>query len=351
MAMTTPAGDGLYMPGEWQPHGRCWMAWPCRAELWGERIEAARRAYAQVAKAIAAFEPVTLVARPEHVTDASLLCAGGVEVMPLEIDDSWMRDTGPTFVVDGAGGVAGIHWRFNAWGGLYEDYDADARLGAAVLDRLGMRRYQAPMVLEGGSIQVDGEGTLLATEQCLMNPNRNPDLDRRHIEERLEHFLGVRRIIWLGEGLEDDETGGHVDNIACFARPGVVLALVTDEREDGNHRALADNLARLERARDASGRRLEIIEVPQPQRREARGMRAPLSYINFYIADGGVIVPGFEDANDAKALRIISKAFPERRAVQIPASDIAYGGGGIHCLTRQQPEGRALEPARSGASP
>ena len=349
MVMTTPAGDGLYMPAEWQPHQRCWMAWPCRLELWGERIHAARGAYAEVAKAVAAFEPITLVARPEHVADASLLCGRGVEVMPLEIDDSWIRDNGPTFVVDGTDGVAGVHWRFNAWGNIYKGYDNDAAVGGAVLGHLGMRCYEAPIVLEGGSIHVDGEGTLITTEQCLLNPNRNPNLDRQQIEERLALYLGVRKIIWLGEGLDDDETGGHVDNIACFARPGVCFALTTDDPEDGNYRALQDNLARLKAAKDAAGQALEIIEVPQPSRREAKGTRMTLSYINFYIANGGVVAPSFDDANDGRAFDIISKAFSDRRTVQVAAIDIAYGGGGIHCLTQHQPEGRALEPARARA--
>ena len=343
MVMTTPAGDGLYMPAEWQPHRRCWMAWPCRLEVWGDRIDAARRAYAEVAKAVATFEPVTLVARPQHVADASLLC-GGVEVMPLEIDDSWLRDNGPTFVVDGAGGVAGVHWRFNAWGNIYDDYANDAAVGAVVLERLGMRCYEAPIVLEGGSIHVDGEGTLITTEQCLLDPSRNPELDRKEIEARLAHYLGVRKVIWLGQGLEDDETRGHVDNVACFARPGVVLALATDDPGDENHRALGDNLARLRAARDAEGRSLEIIEVPKPRRRRAKGAAMALSYVNCYVANGGVVAPSFDDANDGKAARIIAKAFPDRRTVQVPALDIAYGGGGIHCLTQQQPEGRALGP-------
>lgn len=344
--MTTPVEDGLIMPAEWRPHARCWMAWPCHVPTWGAGLEAARRAYAECARTIAAFEPLTMVARPEHVAEAALGCGPGTEVMAAEIDDSWLRDNGPTFVVDGEGGVAGVDWRFNAWGNLYKDHQRDAALAEGLLERLGMRRYEAPLVLEGGSIHVDGEGTLLTTEQCLLNPNRNPGLDRRQIEERLAHHLGVRKIVWLGDGLEDDETDGHVDNLACFASPGVVLALSCDDRGDGNHTALADNLARLRAARDAHGRELQVIEVPQPRRRENKsGQRLALSYINFYIANGGIIVPTFDDPADARALEVIAQAFPGRRAVQVAATDIARGGGGIHCITQQQPAGTPLPAA------
>ncbi len=343
--MRTPVDDGLFMPAEWQPHERCWMAWPCHVPTWGDRLAAARHAYAEVAKAIARFEPVTMVAPPEFVADASVQCGGGIDIMPAETDDSWLRDNGPSFVVDSRGGVAGVHWRFNAWGNNYKRYDRDAALGATILERLKMRRYDGPMILEGGSINVDGEGTLLTTEQCLLNPNRNPSLDRQQIEQRLAQYLGVRRVIWLKQGLEDDETDGHVDNLACFVRPGVVLALASDDRDDGNYAVLQDNLATLRAATDAAGRALEVIEVPQPKRREAKGVRMGLSYVNLYIADGGVVMPAFEDAGDDKAHDIVAKVFPERRVVQVPALDIVFGGGGIHCITQQQPAGKPLPPA------
>jgi agmatine deiminase len=348
MAMTTPTGDGLYMPAEWQPHARCWMAWPCRAETWGERIDAARQAHAGVAKIIAEFEPVTLVARPEHVADASLICGGGVEVMPLEIDDSWIRDCAPSFLVDGSGRVAGVHWRVTARGRPSAPHEHDAALGAALLEHLGMRRYETPMVLEGGAVHVDGEGTLLATEQCLLDSGRNPNLDRQQIEERLAHFLGVRKIIWLGAGLEGDPCGGHVDNVACFTAPGRVLALASDDPGDADYRSLQDNLERLEAARDAAGRALEVIPVPKPRRRADDGAPLALSYLNFYLANGAVVIPGFEEPGDDRALAIISKAYPERRAIPAPALDIAPGGG-LHCITRQQPEGAPLEPPAAGA--
>jgi agmatine deiminase len=336
--MKTPAADGFFMPAEWAPHKRCWMEWPCRTELWGEGLDDARAAYTEVAKAIAEFEPVTMIAIGAELAEVSLRCGPGVACLPLAHDDSWMRDNGPTFLVDGQGGLAGVDWRFNAWGEKYQNYENDATVAGAVLKHLDVLAYAAPMVLEGGSIHVDGEGTLLTSEQCLLNANRNPDLSRPQIEKLLRDYTGVRQVIWLGQGLVDDETDGHVDNLACFVRPGVVLALSTEDPEDANYAALQDNLSRLRAARDAAGRTLEVIEIPQPARRmEAEGRRLALSYINFYIANGGIVMPYFEDAKDEAAFAIVSQCFPGREVRQIPLLDIVCGGGGIHCITQQQP--------------
>lgn len=327
------------MPAEWAPHSRCWMAWPCREALWDDGLEAARDAYAEVAKAIAEFEPVTMIANPEHLAEASLRFASGVSCLPMALDDSWMRDIGPSFLTDGKGGLAGVDWRFNAWGEKYEVYDQDAAVAANVLEHLKVEGFAAPIVLEGGAIHVDGEGTLLATEQCLLNPNRNPNLWREETERILGQHLGVKTVIWLGEGLVDDETDGHVDNLACFVRPGVVLALSTSDTEDANHKALADNIERLRAATDAKGRKLEVIEVEQPRARTDRGgRRLALSYINFYIANGGILMPSFEDTADQKAYETLVRCFPDREVVQLPALDIVAGGGGMHCITQQQPE-------------
>ncbi len=341
--MATPADEGFIMPAEWDPHDRCWMAWPCREESWGERLDAAREATAEVARAIAAFEPVTMIANPENVAEVSLRCGAGIACLPMAHDDSWIRDNGPTFVVDGKGRVAGIDWRFNAWGGKYAPHDKDSAVARAVLEHLELTRYAAPMVLEGGAIHVDGEGTCLTSEQCLLDPNRNPDLGKAEIEALLGAHLGVRRVIWLGQGLRHDETGGHVDNLACFVRPGAVLALTTDDPEDGNHAALADNLERLRAARDAKGRELEVIEVVQPGPAEGDdGRRLALSYVNFYLANGAVVLPSFEDTKDKAAFDTLAACFPGREPRQVPALDIVRGGGGIHGITQQQPSG---EPA------
>jgi agmatine deiminase len=256
-----------------------------------------------------------------------------------------MRDNGPTFVVDGQGRVAGVHWRFNAWGEKYADYDQDAAVGGAVLEHLKMRRYEAPIVLEGGAIHSDGEGTILTTESVLLNPNRNPGITREEVEEILAAYVGARKVIWLGQGLVDDETDGHIDNLACFVKPGVVLALTANDPADGNHEALKENLARLRAESDARSQPLEVIEIEQPRARYTReGRRLALSYINFYLANGAVILPAFEDPQDARASEIIAKAFPDRQIVQVPAADIVFGGGGIHCITQQQPAGPAAPP-------
>jgi len=339
MAERTPADDGFHMPAEWAPHERCWMGWPCRASLWGAGLEAARDAYAAVARAIAGFEPVTMLANEGELEEARSRCGEAVTCQALPLDDSWLRDTGPTFVVDGRGGLAGVDWRFNAWGEKFLPWDQDALIAERLLAQLGVTRYAAPLVLEGGSIHVDGEGTLLTSEECLLNPNRNPDLDRAAIEDYLRRYIGVSAFVWLGQGLDKDDTDGHVDNIACFVRPGVVMACSCDDPADPNHAILGDNLARLKKARDAKGRALEVIELPLP--REARyldGQRVPLSYVNYYIANGGIVMESFGDAHDELARDIISRAFPGRRVVQVNATDILAGGGGIHCITQQQPK-------------
>ncbi|MEI8394665.1 MAG: agmatine deiminase family protein [Rhodospirillaceae bacterium] len=332
-----PVHAGWYLPAEWERHSRCWMAWPCREAAWKGGIEAAKAAYAEAACAIAVFEPVTMVCNHEDAVDVSLACGSGVQVLPMEIGDSWMRDTAPSFLTNAAGGVAGVHWRFNAWGGLYPDYQIDATLGRRLLDHLALPCFEAPMVLEGGAVSVDGVGTLLTTEACLLDPRRNPGFERPDIESILRDRLGITSVIWLGEGYQDDETGGHVDEIACFVRPGTVLALFTDDPADGNFKALQDNLDRLQKARDAHGRELEVIPIRQPARRDLNGTRLTLSYTNLYIANGGVIMPGFEDAADQEAYRTVRRLFPDHEVIQISALDIVAGGGGIHCITREQP--------------
>lgn len=336
--MSTPAADGFRMPAEWAPHDRCWMAWPCRAESWGGALAGARRAFAAVASAIAAFEPVTMIANEADVAAARRACGPTVPVLSLPLDDSWTRDTGPSFVVDGRGRLAGVDWRFNAWGGLFERHDADAALAGRLLGHLKVPRYPAPLVLEGGAVHVDGEGTALTTEEVVFDRKRNPGLSRAEAEELLAAYLGIRKVIWLGQGLEDDETGGHVDNVACFARPGVVL-LLSAPGDAANHRRLEDNLRRLERATDAKGRRLQVPRLAQPPPRERRiGGRLPLSHINFYLCNGGLIMPRFgHRESDMAARRCLARLFPERRIVPVAALDVVEGGGGLHCITQQQP--------------
>jgi len=335
------------MPPEWAPHLRTWMAWPSRADLWGPRLANAKAAYASVANAIARFEPVVMVANEADVPSVRDACGDDVEPVALPIDDSWMRDSGPTFLTNAEGEVAGADWGFNAWGGKFPPWDKDAALAGRILDCVSMRAFKTQFILEGGAIHVDGEGTVLTTEQCLLNPNRNPGLSRADIEAQLKTWLGARTVIWLGEGLENDHTDGHIDDIACFVRPGVVMAATCDDPSDPNHKPLAENLRRLRAARDAKGRALDIIEMKLPGRREVAGVgRLASSYVNFYIANGGIIAPSFDDPLDETAAQILTAAFPGRDVVMVPCLTIIEGGGSIHCITQQQPAGAAAPGAR-----
>ncbi len=332
-----PAARRFHMPAEWAAHERCWMAWPCRAALWGDGLNEARNAYAAVARAIAEFEPVTMVARAADAARAGALCGPTVTIKTAPIDDSWMRDIGPTFVVSEDGAVAGVSWRFNAWGGKYRGFQHDAALAGLLLDRLGMPRFDAPFVLEGGAIHSDGEGTVLTTESVLLNPNRGMASSRAAAEALLRDWLGAEKVIWLPAGLAEDETDGHIDNLACFAGPGRVLALAAPDGADVNHAGLAENLALLSSERDARGRALDVIPIHQTTRTDLAGRPLAASYINFYIANGGVVMPSFASAEDDAAAAAVRAAFPGRQVVQVDARAIIRGGGGIHCITQQQP--------------
>ncbi len=329
--------SGYGWPAEWARHARTWMAWPARPATWHGGIDAARAAHVELAKAIAAFEPVTMVCSPGEMAEASLMCGPGIELVPVPLSDGWMRDIGPTFVTDGAGGLAGIDWIFNGWGGLHGDYAADALVAAEVLRLKACTRLAPPIVLEGGAVNGDGQGTLLVTEECLLDPRRNPGKSKADLEEVLAYYLGAKSVVWLGRGYEGDETGGHVDEIACFAGPGRVMLQVTADPEDPNYLTQHDNLTRLRSARDAAGRPLEVVEIPQPARRERDGNRLTLSYINFVFANGGIIMPSFGDPADAQAFRIFANLFPDRKIVQLLADDLVVGGGGMHCITQQEP--------------
>ncbi|MDO8211220.1 agmatine/peptidylarginine deiminase [Conexibacter sp. CPCC 206217] len=336
---TTTRAAGLRMPAEWAPHERTLIAWPAREEAWrGTTIEEARDAHAAVVEAVAAFEPVTLVADPAHVADARRrVTADNVEVVALPIDDSWLRDSGP-IVVTGTGGSgttrAGIDFRFNAWGEAFEPYDKDAAIAQRLLEQLGIERFGSPLVLEGGSIAVDGEGTLVTTEQCLLNPNRNALLERVDIEQELRLQLGVEQIVWLGQGLiEDADTDGHVDNVAAFVAPGRVL-LQTAPAGDLNHANTLENKRRLL----AAG--LDVIELsllPRTQREDGEAVVVP--YMNFYLCNGAAIVPlaQLDHDMDDEALTRLRALLPGREVVGVPGRVLALGGGGVHCITQQVP--------------
>jgi agmatine deiminase len=316
------------------------MAWPTRAETWGENLEAAREAYSEAANTIARFEPVTFIAKPKNVAEVSVTTGAGVGTLSLPHDDSFMHDMGPSFVVDAGGRVAGVDWLWNAWGNRFPDHERDAAVAESLLQHLEMRRYVAPMVLEGGAIDSDGEGTLLASETVLLNPNRNPTLGRAEVERYLADYLGVRKIVWLAGALAGDPAGGLVDNVACFVKPGTVLALSTADASDINHAALKDNVARLKAASDAKGRAFDVVEIEQPRPRLGQGgRRLPLSYTSLYLANGAAIVPAFEDPQDSRASELFEKLFQGREVVQVPARDLALAGAGLRSITLAQPAG------------
>lgn len=334
-----PASLGFAMPAEWEPHERTFIAWPCRAALWGDavRMQRARAAHARLARAIAEVEPVVMIARPEDAAEAERQCGRNIEVRAIPIDDSWIRDSGPVFVKHG-GEIAGIDWQFNAWGSKYREFEDDDRLPERLLGALGLRRFAAPMVLEGGGVAVDGAGTLMTTEECLLNPNRNPALSRSEIEKTLCDYLGIEKVIWLPYGLEDDETDGHIDNVAAFAAPGLVLLDWTEDESDPNFARMRANEAALKAARDRRGQQLEIIKVLAPPRAVGwNGRRLPLSYLNFYIANDAVFAPSFGHALDRTVVAVLGECFPAQKVVQLPMEDVVVGGGGIHCITQQQP--------------
>jgi agmatine deiminase len=358
---STPAADGFRMPGEFEPHAGCWMLWPERPDNWREAARPAQLAFAQVAVAIAQFEPVTVGASAGHYAAARALLPEHVGVIEMAHDDAWMRDVGPTGVVNRRGVVRGVDWRFNAWGGLngglYFPWDQDDLVARKVLETERLERYRAPMVNEGGAIHVDGQGTALVTEECLLNPNRNSRLARSDIERQLREYLGVAQIIWLGKGVVNDETSGHIDNLACFVRPGVVCLTWTERRRDAQYAISRDALERLQEARDARGRRLKVVRLPLPgplylraseaagivpkegSRPRVAGERLAASYVNFYLANGGVVMPLLDARTDTLAAARLKRLFPGRRVVGVPAREILLGGGNIHCITQQIPAG------------
>ena len=330
--------DGYRMPAEWQPHARCWMAWPCNAAIWPNGMDSARRNFAAVVRAILEFEPVTLLLRPQDRAEAYRLCGEQVEYWEYPVDDSWMRDFGPTFVVGAGRQLAGINWKFNGWGKY--PHENDRHVARFVLDKLGLACFDVDFVLEGGAIHVDGEGTVLTTEQCLLHSNRNPGLHKAEIEARVLAQLGASTMIWLREGLKDDDTDGHVDEIACFVKPGTVLALASGDRGDVDYAPLQNNLSILREAVDARGRKLDVITLEQPEIAYKGDLRLSQSYINFYIANGGVVMPAFGDRRrDEQARGVLSELFSQHKIRQLPARELAYGGGNIHCITQQQPLG------------
>jgi agmatine deiminase len=362
---TTPKADGFRMPAEWETHRQTWMLWPERPDNWRLGAKPAQRAFVEVATAIARFEPVTMGVSHDQFRNARAALPAHVRVVELSSNDAWMRDCGPAFVVDDKGGVRLVDWGFNAWGGLFDGlyfpWDLDEQVPLKVAELEGVDRYVAPMVLEGGAFLVDGQGTLLTTEECLLSPGRNPHLSKGEMERILDDYLGVEKVVWLGRGIDPEETNGHVDGVAHYVAPGEVLLAWTDDPQDYRHEICRDNLARLKAATDAAGRRFTVHKMPEPPWDEVtagdlegvdvvegsrRRLPGPMAgtYVNLYTCNGGVV---FEEAgapSDETARRILERVFPDRTVVGVSPQathEIALGGGGAHCITQQQPAGSA----------
>ena len=363
---STPKKDGYRMPGEFEHHTGTWMLWPERHDNWRNGAKPAQQTFSKVAKAIAQFEPVTMCANPEQYENARAMLADSKQIRVVEMtsNDSWIRDCGPTFVVNNEGDVRAVNWDFNAWGGLYDGlyfpWDQDPLVALKVCEIERVVSYKPDhFVLEGGSIHVDGEGTVMVTESCLLSPGRNPKLTKNQIEEILSEYLNVEKIIWLKEGMDPNETNGYIDDVACYVRPGEVACIWTDDQKDPFYQLAHDAYDLLSGTVDAKGRNLKVYKLNLPQKpiritlEEAEGVEnvegtlprkegnlCPGSYINFLIVNNGLIVPQFGDKNDALALRQVQEMFPDRKVVGVLTREVVLGGGNIHCITQQQPSGK-----------
>ncbi|WP_033169233.1 agmatine deiminase [Selenomonas sp. ND2010] len=361
---TAPTADGFYMPAEFAPHHGTFLIWPVRPGSWTNGGRDVQPVFVRLIEEIAAVEELYLLVGDAHRAQAEAMLAHlpqeHIHYLAIPTDDAWARDMGPTYVVDGKT-RRGISWRFNAWGGevdgLYPDYASDNAAAPLMAAALGDDCYEAgDFVLEGGSIHVDGEGTAVVTEACLLSAGRNPQLAKEQIEQKLKDYLGVTKVIWLPRGIYNDETNEHVDNVFAFVRPGEAVLAWTDDEKDPQYALSQADLAVLEGETDAKERRLVIHKVPIPEQpvcitaeeansfafADGEDMREPgerlaASYVNFYICNGKVIVPQFGDAMDATALQILGKCFPDRKVVGLPARAVIVGGGNFHCLTQQIP--------------
>jgi agmatine deiminase len=350
------------MPAEYEPHAGCWMLWPERPDVWRQKGKPAQQAFSSVAAAIATSELVTVGASRDSFASARAMLPAAVRVVEMSNDDAWMRDVGPTMVVNDVD-ARGVDWSFNAWGGkkggLYSSWKRDELIAQKVLEIEARDRYDAPIIMEGGAIHVDGQGTVLTTEETLLNPNRNPSLDIGSIEILLHEYVGADTVIWLGRGVPNDETNGHVDELCCFVKPGVVLLTWTDDKRDPLYLVCRDAEQRLIEARDARGRKLKVHKLPQPgplfvTKKEAAGIervrgtlprrageRMPASYVNFYIGNNVVVMPLLDRKYDAAVAKKLKELFPRRRIIGVESREILLGGGGIHCITQQIPKAGA----------
>ena len=358
---STPKADGYRMPAEFEPQDGVWMLWPERNDNWRSGAKPAQETFCQVARAIARFEKVTMCVSAGQYQNARARLPEEIRVVEVSSNDAWVRDCGPTFLVNGQGGLRAVDWTFNAWGGLYDGlyfpWDKDDQVAQKICEMVDVDSYRTEgFVLEGGSIHVDGEGTVLTTEMCLLSPGRNPDLSKAEIERTLCEYLGAEKVIWLPRGIYNDETNEHVDNVCAFTAPGEVVLAWTDDESDPQYALSKASLDVLEAELDAKGRRIKVHKLPLPKpvtitAEECEGLdlcegeptrtpgeRLAASYVNFYIANHAIVMPAFGDPADEKARRILEKLFPTREVVAVPARDILIGGGNIHCVTQQIPK-------------
>lgn len=358
---STPRQDGYRMPGEFEPHKQTWMIWPERPDNWRNGGKPAQEAYTNVAKAISQFEPVTVIVSPGQYQNARARLPEDIRVVEMVNDDAWVRDCGPTFVVNDKGGVRACDWEFNAWGGLvdglYFPWYNDDQIAQKVCEIENVDSYRTDgFVLEGGSFHVDGEGTVITTEMCLLSEGRNPHLSREEIENMLKEYLNVSKVIWIKDGIDPNETNGHIDDVACYIRPGEVACIWTDDPENPFYAEAQAAYKTLSEATDAKGRKLKVhklcltkkpcllegastIDAIQGTLPREDGEISIASYMNFLIVNGGVILPQYGDENDALAVEQVQAMFPDRKVVGVMTKEVAFGGGNIHCITQQQPKG------------
>ncbi|MGH8018240.1 MAG: agmatine deiminase family protein [Opitutaceae bacterium] len=333
------------MPAEWEPQEAVWLSWPHKRASWPKRFRPVPPKFAGIVATISRFEIVRINAAPELHARAKKLCekAGAqmerVEFFPHPTDDAWCRDHGPIFIKnDETGEVALTDWEYNAWGNKYPPCRLDNQIPPRIAKALDKRRFVKRMVLEGGSIEVNGRGILLTTESCLLNPNRNPRKTRNEIEQALRDYLGINTVIWLGDGIEGDDTDGHIDDLTRFYRPDAIVTVVERNRRDANFRPLRENLEKLQSLRTPRGNAFEVTELPMPAARHVDGQRLPASYANFLIINGAVLVPTFQQPKrDGEALEVLRGCFPDREVIGIDCLDLIWGLGTLHCISQQQP--------------
>jgi len=350
IVLTPPTSLGYHMPAEWEKHEAIWLAWPHNPEDYPKNLENVHKTYLEIIKTVSNNEKVHILAKDNQVkiNIEERLAMGKMEAKNIHIHifnyaDVWMRDYGPIFILNvGENKLAMIHWKFNAWGEKYEELKNDTNAPPFINKFLKIPCFKPGIVLEGGSIDVNGKGTLLTTQQCLLNKNRNPTLSKEEIESYLMDYLGVSNIIWLIEGILGDDTDGHIDDIARFVNPTTVLCAYESNKNDANYFILKNNYEILSQSTDQDGRKLQIIKLPMPGEvfSEDGASRLPASYANFYIGNGCVLVPFYGHENDIKALSIIQDLFPTRKAIGINCSELAHGLGAIHCISQQQPATR-----------